>query len=189
MAILEHGQEGIFASFQAEKKLRIRVNIRFSNGRLKILLERVMKPAVDLGYLDSPPCLPVADASGLADLAREFCLSCELGRRRRRWPIECQELQSKNVLGVVLNAVDKKHSNSSYYGPDGHAGEPIVDNDESGRSVCSPSLRPPNRSPHRLPVALKPGIQRNRAPYKARNGAYSCLLPNPLILWGLEFHF
>ncbi len=123
MAVIQHGQEGNLCFISGGKEVKDPSEL-LSNGRLKILLERV-KPAFDWVILDSPPCLPVADASGLADLCEGVLLVVRAGST----PAEvaqrsCQELQSKNVLGVVLNAVDKKHSNSSYYGPYGHAGEP-----------------------------------------------------------------
>jgi Mrp family chromosome partitioning ATPase len=59
----------------------------------------------------------VADASGLADLCEGVLLVVRAGST----PAEVaqrasQEMQSKNLVGVVLNAVDEKDSNSGYYG-------------------------------------------------------------------------
>jgi len=87
-----------------------------SNGRLKGLLDRV-SPIFDWIILDSPPCLPVADASILAKLCDGVLLvvkasttSAEIAQRA------CQELKDKNLLGVALNAVRKEDgSYGAYY--------------------------------------------------------------------------
>jgi capsular exopolysaccharide synthesis family protein len=87
-----------------------------SNGRFKKLLDRVT-PVFDWVIIDSPPCLPIADASILADV----CDGVLLVVRAASTPSEvaqraCQELQGRNIVGVVLNAVDEDHLHgSSYY--------------------------------------------------------------------------
>jgi protein-tyrosine kinase len=86
-----------------------------SNGRLKELLERVT-PLFDWVILDSPPCVPVADASVLADM----CDGVLLVVRSAVTPAEAalkgvQELQGKNILGVVLNGMAKASGYDSYY--------------------------------------------------------------------------
>jgi protein-tyrosine kinase len=95
-----------------------------SNGRLKTLLDRVT-PIFDWVILDSPPCLPVADARVLADFCDGLLLvvkagstPCAVVQRAR------QELQDKTVVGAVLNSVQPQDLSSSsyyahgYYGPD-----------------------------------------------------------------------
>jgi protein-tyrosine kinase len=79
-----------------------------SNGRLKQLLDRVGS-FFDWVIIDSPPCLPVADSSVIADVCDGLLLvvkagstPAELAQRARH------ELEGRNVLGVVLNAVDEK---------------------------------------------------------------------------------
>jgi protein-tyrosine kinase len=79
-----------------------------SNGRLKQLLDRVAS-FFDWVIIDSPPCLPVADSNVIADVCDGLLLvvkagstPAELAQRAR------QELESRNVLGVVLNSVDEK---------------------------------------------------------------------------------
>lgn len=93
-----------------------------SNGRLKKLLDRV-KPAFDWVIVDSPPCLPVADSTSLADLSDGVLIVVRAGST----PAEvaqktCKIMENKNVLGVVLNAVDKKDSYLNYYGHYGYSG-------------------------------------------------------------------
>ena len=102
-----------------------------SNGRLKKLLDRVT-PVFDWVILDSPPCLPVADATILADVCDAVLLVVKAGStagttaQRAR-----QEMQGKNVVGVVLNAVEKSHMYGSYYyqaygyGQDGSQGDSV----------------------------------------------------------------
>ena len=88
-----------------------------SNGRLKALLNRAVT-AFDWIIIDSPPCVPVADASVIADLCDGVLLvvragSTPLASARRA----SQELQGKRVIGIVLNTVEKNaFAYSSYYG-------------------------------------------------------------------------
>ncbi|MGH9717552.1 MAG: CpsD/CapB family tyrosine-protein kinase [Candidatus Acidiferrales bacterium] len=86
-----------------------------ANGRLATLLKRVI-PVFDWVILDSPPCLPVADATILA----EFCDAVLLVVRAGVTPSDIaqralQELQSRNIAGVVLNAVEENQAYGSYY--------------------------------------------------------------------------
>ena len=86
-----------------------------ANGRFKTLLERVSS-AFDWVLIDSPPCLPVADANVLAD----FCDGVLLVVRAGSTPSAVvqragRELSSRNVVGVVLNAMDKPLSYGPYY--------------------------------------------------------------------------
>lgn len=86
-----------------------------SNGRLKSLLSRVT-PVFDWVILDSPPCLPVADASVLADMCDGVLLVVRSGSTPSELAQKaCQELQGKNIVGVVLNAIRSGHLYDSYY--------------------------------------------------------------------------
>lgn len=87
-----------------------------SNGRLGVLLKR-LAPVFDWIILDSPPCLPVADSSILAGICDGVLLVVKSGStpsavaQRAR-----QELQTRNIVGVVLNNVGEAHMyNSEYY--------------------------------------------------------------------------
>ncbi len=91
-----------------------------SNGRIQGLLDRVT-PIFDWVILDSPPCLPVADASILAKL----CNGVLLVVRATATPSHvaqraCQELKDKNLLGVVLNAVKKEDGSYGAYYAEGY---------------------------------------------------------------------
>jgi len=86
-----------------------------ANGRFATLLNRVT-PVFDWVILDSAPCLPVADSTILAD----FCDAILLVVRAGVTPADLaqralQELQSRNIAGVVLNAVEETHLYGSYY--------------------------------------------------------------------------
>jgi protein-tyrosine kinase len=118
-AVIQHGQKGNLCLISGGSQVADPSEL-LSNGRLKILIDR-MKQVFDWIIVDSPPCLPVADASGLADL----CDGVLLVVRAASTPAEvaqktCKELQNKNLIGVVLNAVEKKHSSSNYYGEYGY---------------------------------------------------------------------
>jgi protein-tyrosine kinase len=114
MAVIQHGQEGNLCFIPGGNEVTNPSEL-LSNGRLKTLLERVT-PVFDWVILDSPPCLPVADASVLADLTdgvlmivRAASTPAETAQRA------CQELRGRNLVGVVLNAVEEAHAYGSYY--------------------------------------------------------------------------
>ncbi len=89
------------------------------NGRLKVLLDR-LTPIFDWVILDSPPCLPVADATVLAG----FCDGVLLVVRAGSTPVEvaqkvCQQLRGENIVGVVLNGAEQNELYCAhYYGHD-----------------------------------------------------------------------
>jgi len=84
-----------------------------------MLLDR-LAPIFDWIILDSPPCLLVADASMLADLCDGVLLVTRAGVTPAATAQRaCQELRGRNVVGVVLNAMQdshKYHSDYYYYG-------------------------------------------------------------------------
>ena len=86
-----------------------------SNGGMKTLLER-LGPAFDWIILDSPPCLPVADAGVIAN----WCDGLLLGVRAAFAPsaviAKCgKELKGRKVVGVVMNAVTGEASSYGSY--------------------------------------------------------------------------
>ena len=114
MAVIQHGSEGNLCFIPGGKEVANPSELLL-NGRLKSLLERVT-PIFDWVILDSPPLLPVADASLLADhvdgvilVVRAASTQTSVAERA------CQELQGRNIVGVVLNAVEKAHAYGSYY--------------------------------------------------------------------------
>jgi len=75
------------------------------NGRLKMLLQRV-EPLFDWIIMDSPPAVPVSDASMLAKfcdgvlmVVRSNVTPADMARRAR------QEFPDQALLGVVLNGI------------------------------------------------------------------------------------
>ncbi len=113
-AVIQNGQDGNLCFIPGGNDVTNPSEL-LSNGRLKVLLDR-MTPIFDWVILDSPPCLPVADASVLGDMCDGVLLVVRSGST----PAEvaqkaCQELQGKNIVGVVLNAVEKGHLYDSYY--------------------------------------------------------------------------
>jgi len=87
-----------------------------ANGRLKLLLQRV-EPLFDWIIMDTPPVIPVADSTSLANfcdgvlmVVRSNVTPSDLARRAR------EEFQDKLLLGVVLNgAPSGKLERSKYY--------------------------------------------------------------------------
>lgn len=116
MAVIQHGQEGGLYFIAGGKPVSTASEL-LSNGRLKTLIERAA-PCFDWIIIDSPPYLPVADASVVAGL----CDGILLVVRASATPSSaarkvCQELQKRKLIGVVLNGVDEKTlTYGSYYG-------------------------------------------------------------------------
>ncbi len=86
-----------------------------SSDGMKQFLDRV-RPAFDWIIIDSPPALPVADASVLGGLADGVLLVV----RANSTPSEasqkaCKELRDAHILGVVLNTAEESAGYSSYY--------------------------------------------------------------------------
>jgi protein-tyrosine kinase len=112
--VIQHGQEGNLCFIPGGNEVSDPSEL-IANGRLKTLLDR-MVPVFDWIILDSPPCLPVADATNIAD----FCDGIILVVRAGSTPSQvaeraAQELQGRNVVGVVLNAVEEAHMYGSHY--------------------------------------------------------------------------
>jgi protein-tyrosine kinase len=89
-----------------------------ANGRLKFLLNRV-ESLFDWIIIDSPPAVPVSDASLLANfcdgvllVVRSNVTPCDVARKARA------EFRDKQLVGVVLNGIDEDASpySSYYYG-------------------------------------------------------------------------
>jgi protein-tyrosine kinase len=113
--IIQHGQEGNLCFIAGGEGGESNASELLSNGRLQKLLDRVA-PLFDWVILDSPPCLPVADASvlggfvdGVLLVVRSKSTPSAMAQRARK------ELRKNNVIGVVLNAVEGADSYSAYY--------------------------------------------------------------------------
>jgi protein-tyrosine kinase len=92
-----------------------------ANGRLKMLLQRV-EPLFDWIIIDSPPAVPVSDASVLAKacdgvlmVVRSNATPIDMARRAR------EEFPDQALVGVVLNGTDKESTPYSRYYYDAYA--------------------------------------------------------------------
>lgn len=93
--------------------------------RMKQLLN-VVTPLFDWIIVDSPPSLPVHDAGILADLADGVLFVIRAGSTDAQIAERtAAEFRGKNLLGVVLNQIEKRDSYSSAY-----------QNDYYGQSNC-----------------------------------------------------
>lgn len=89
-----------------------------ANPRFGELL-REAAPAFDWIIVDSSPVLPVSDAINLARATDGVLLVARAGSTDFTTVQQAQaQLKAANVLGVVLNAVEKAPQVSSYYGYD-----------------------------------------------------------------------
>jgi protein-tyrosine kinase len=83
--------------------------------RMKKLLD-LAAPVFDWIILDSPPALAVHDASSLADLCDGVLFVVKAGETDHRLAAKASsEFMKKNLLGVVLNGVEKHDSYGDYY--------------------------------------------------------------------------
>lgn len=83
--------------------------------RMKVLLDCVT-PAFDWVIMDSPPALPVHDASSLADLCDGVLFVVRAGETDHEAAKKASsEFRSKNLLGVVLNQVESSEAQGGYY--------------------------------------------------------------------------
>ena len=89
-----------------------------SSGRKRQLVE-ALRPEFDIILFDSPPIIPVTDASILAsEMADIVLLVVRSGETKREVAQKAQELLDRvdaNVFGVVLNTVDYAKRYGSYY--------------------------------------------------------------------------
>src|SRR5262249_4146330 len=114
MSIIQHGPEGNLCLIPGGNEVTNPSEL-LSNGRLKKLLDR-LTPVFDWVLLDSPPCVPVADPSILAELCDGVILVVKAGSTPTDLAQKaCQELSGRNIVGVVLNSVDKTSAYGSYY--------------------------------------------------------------------------
>jgi Mrp family chromosome partitioning ATPase len=86
-----------------------------SSARMKEFLDR-LRTAFDWIIIDSPPALPVADASvmgGMTDgvlfVVRANSTPSEASQKA------CKELRDAHILGVVLNTAEESSEYNSYY--------------------------------------------------------------------------
>lgn len=83
--------------------------------RMRQLLDRVT-PIFDWIIMDSPPAMPVHDASILADLTDGVLLVVQAGSTHVEIAEKtAAEFEGKNLLGVVLNQVERYDSYGDYY--------------------------------------------------------------------------
>jgi protein-tyrosine kinase len=86
-----------------------------SNGRFESLMKR-MTPAFDWIIIDSPPVIPVSDARMLAGFCDGVMLLINAGTTPHDLARKaCGEFAKNQLLGVILNRVEKDHSYGSYY--------------------------------------------------------------------------
>jgi len=85
------------------------------NERLKRLLELVT-PIFDWVIIDTPPALPVHDASMMADLCDGVLFVVRAGSTDNQMAAKAAAaFQEKNLLGVVLNRADGDAGYGGYY--------------------------------------------------------------------------
>jgi capsular exopolysaccharide synthesis family protein len=110
---------------------------------IRTLLDQVA-PAFDLILLDSPPVLGTVDTKLLSTLADAVLMVVKAGSTPRHLVEQAQEsLKGQNILGVVLNRIDPKHSYfASYYDHISGGPEPRV-NGEVKLDISSAETRNP----------------------------------------------
>jgi protein-tyrosine kinase len=125
--IIQHGQPGNLCFIAGGNGGGTNASELLSNERLPKLLERIA-PLFDWVIVDSPPCLPVADASVLAGFTDGLLLVVRAESTPSAMVQKArQELRKRNVIGVVLNGVEEFDSYGRYYtygyGDNSHQGQ------------------------------------------------------------------
>jgi protein-tyrosine kinase len=113
-AIMQRGQmENLF--FVSSGRATSNAAEMVANGRMKRLLERLEK-IFDWIIVDSPPAVPVSDASLMANacdgvlmVVRSHITPSDIARKAR------QEFRDEQLVGVVLNAIEVKSVPYSHY--------------------------------------------------------------------------
>jgi protein-tyrosine kinase len=113
--IIQCGIEGNLCFIPAGSQVSNPSELLLSDRMKKLL--NLVTPAFDWIIMDSPPTLLVHDASSLADLCDGVLLVVKAGGTDFKLAVKgASEFRNKNLLGVVLNCVDKAESYGSYYG-------------------------------------------------------------------------
>jgi capsular exopolysaccharide synthesis family protein len=122
-AVIQRGpQEGLF--FIGGGKTPSNPAELIGSGRLKPLIQR-LAPVFDWIILDSPPSVPLTDASLLAEISDGVLMVVKADET----PYDiaqkgCQQFRDKHLVGVVLNRVAPGTSYSAYYySADGKGGK------------------------------------------------------------------
>jgi protein-tyrosine kinase len=85
------------------------------SGRLKLLLQR-LAPAFDWILLDSPPSVPLTDASLLAEMSDGVLMVVRAGETPYDMAQKgCRQFRDRRLVGVVLNGIPETSSYSAYY--------------------------------------------------------------------------
>lgn len=137
--IIQHGQEGNLCFIAGGNSAESNASELLSNGRLQKLLDRVA-PLFDWVIVDSPPCLPVADASVLAGFVDGVLLVVRAKATPSATAQKARhELKKRNVIGVVLNAAEESEAYGGYYAY-GYGGG--AKKEKSGGSPAASRVRP-----------------------------------------------
>jgi len=110
------GREGRMVQAFAAGRLEAEPTPSFFSNQLAPALE-VVKGLFDIVIVDTPPILPVSDVEFLADFLDAVILVVRAGKTPRDLvakAIECME--GKNLIGILLNGVEKPISGGGYYG-------------------------------------------------------------------------
>jgi len=130
LSVIQHGQDGNLFVISGGSKV-VNPSELLSNGRLKNLL-RFASPIFDWIILDSPPCLPVADANILADFCDGVLLVVRAGSTRVELAEKSSQGLHAKILGVVLNAVEASDLKDYYYQSD-YCGYPAKGSERKAR--------------------------------------------------------
>jgi capsular exopolysaccharide synthesis family protein len=127
-AVIQNGLEGNLCFIPGGSEVSNPSELLLSD-RMKKLLDLVT-PVFDWIILDSPPALAVHDASSLADLCDGVLFVVKAGATDHQLAEKASsEFLKKNLLGVVLNSVEKDESYGRYYAS--YAGQDQEDSDRT----------------------------------------------------------
>jgi len=121
-AVIQNGSEGNLCLLPGGTEVSNPSELLLGD-RMKKLLDLVT-PVFDWIILDSPPALAVHDASSLADLCDGVLFVVKAGETDYQLAEKASsEFLRKNLLGVVLNGVEKDASYGGYYAGNAERGQ------------------------------------------------------------------
>jgi protein-tyrosine kinase len=113
-AIIQNGLEGNLCFIPGGNEVANPSELLLNERMIKLL--ELVTPMFDWVILDSPPALPVHDASMLADMCDGVLFVVRAGSTSFESAEKAAvEFRHKNLLGVVLNRVEKDASYGAYY--------------------------------------------------------------------------
>lgn len=137
MAVIQRGQNENLFLIRPGRPVKNTSEL-LGNGQLQVLFDRIGS-AFEWILLDCPPCLALADVSVIADACDGALLVVNTNATSASLVHKaCQELKSRNLAGIVLNAPETRSESTAH----GQAASSSVPADSTSVTFSFRSLEP-----------------------------------------------